>query len=107
MFSVAPMRRDVKMPPNEFHHRYGDGLAVAAARALGGVPEEFVANPRGTPCAEGAIRSARADSVCAGSAKPWVLTATILASSIAYIDESVVNVALPAIEADLVATVAV
>ncbi len=69
--------------------------------------EEFVANPRGTPCAEGAIRSARADSVCAGSAKPWVLTATILASSIAYIDESVVNVALPAIETDLAAPVAV
>jgi EmrB/QacA subfamily drug resistance transporter len=66
-----------------------------------------VANPRGTPCAEGAIRSARADSVCAATAKPWVLTATILASSIAYIDESVVNVALPAIETDLAATVAV
>ena len=66
-----------------------------------------MANPRGTPCAEGAIRSARADSVCAASAKPWVLTATILASSIAYIDESVVNVALPAIETDLAATVAV
>ena len=66
-----------------------------------------MANPRGTPCAEGAIRSARADSVCVASAKPWVLTATILASSIAYIDESVVNVALPAIETDLAATVAV
>jgi hypothetical protein len=29
---------------------------------------------------------------CAASAKPWVLLATILASSIAYIDESIVNV---------------
>jgi EmrB/QacA subfamily drug resistance transporter len=38
---------------------------------------------------------------CAASAKPWVLLATILASSIAYIDESIVNVALPAIETDL------
>lgn len=33
---------------------------------------------------------------CADNAKPWVLVATNLASSIAYIDESVVNVALPA-----------
>ena len=38
---------------------------------------------------------------CAASAKPWVLAVTILASSIAYIDEFVVNVALPAIETDL------
>jgi EmrB/QacA subfamily drug resistance transporter len=66
-----------------------------------------VANPRATPCAEGSIRAARADSVCAANAKPWVLTATILASSIAYIDESVVNVALPAIETDLATTVVV
>jgi len=34
-------------------------------------------------------------------AKPWVLVAAILASSIANIDESIVNVALPAIETDL------
>jgi EmrB/QacA subfamily drug resistance transporter len=34
-------------------------------------------------------------------AKLWVLLATILASSIAYIDESIVNIALPAIETDL------
>jgi EmrB/QacA subfamily drug resistance transporter len=44
---------------------------------------------------------------CAASAKLWVLLATILASSIAYVDESVVNVALPAIETDLSASVAV
>jgi EmrB/QacA subfamily drug resistance transporter len=36
-----------------------------------------------------------------------VLVATILASSIAYIDESVVNVALPAIETDLATTAVV
>jgi len=44
---------------------------------------------------------------CAASAKPWVLLATILASSIAYIDESIVNVALPAIETDLATSVIV
>ncbi len=53
------------------------------------------------PCDEAAIESARAAGPCAASVKPWVLAVTILASSIAYIDESVVNVALPAIETDL------
>ena len=37
----------------------------------------------------------------------WVLAATILASVIAYIDESVVNIALPVIETDLGASVSV
>jgi EmrB/QacA subfamily drug resistance transporter len=66
-----------------------------------------VANAAARPCAKGTILAARTDSVCAASAKPWVLTATILGSSIAYIDESVVNVALPAIETDLATTVVV
>jgi EmrB/QacA subfamily drug resistance transporter len=60
-----------------------------------------------SPCDEAAIRSTRAARDCAASAKPWVLVATILASSIAYIDESVVNVALPAIETELQTSVAV
>jgi EmrB/QacA subfamily drug resistance transporter len=64
-------------------------------------------NPKARPCDEAAIRSTPATGNCAASAKPWVLLVTILASSIAYIDESVVNVALPAIEADLAASVAV
>jgi MFS family permease len=66
-----------------------------------------MANPRAAPCAEGVIQSARADRACAASAKPWVLVATILTSSIAYIDESVVNVALPAIETELATTAVV
>src|SRR5215467_13600704 len=37
----------------------------------------------------------------------WVLAAAILASAIAYIDESVVNVVLPVISKDLAASVAV
>ena len=44
---------------------------------------------------------------CVASAKPWVLAVTILGSAMAYIDESVVNVALPAIEKDLGTSVAV
>jgi EmrB/QacA subfamily drug resistance transporter len=42
---------------------------------------------------------------CSARSKPWVLAATILGSSLAFIDGSVVNVALPAIQADLVASV--
>jgi len=66
-----------------------------------------MANLRAVPCAEGIIQSARVDRACAAGAKPWVLVATILASSIAYIDESVVNVALPAIETELATTAVV
>jgi EmrB/QacA subfamily drug resistance transporter len=39
------------------------------------------------------------------SDKPWVLAATIVGSSMAFIDMSVVNVALPAMQADLAARV--
>jgi EmrB/QacA subfamily drug resistance transporter len=59
------------------------------------------------PCDEAAIESTPAAGDCAPSVKPWVLAVTILASSIAYIDESVVNVALPAIETDLHTSVVV
>ncbi len=44
---------------------------------------------------------------CAPNAKPWVLLAAILASGITYVDGTVVNVALPAIETDLAASVVV
>jgi len=55
-----------------------------------------------TACDEGVIRgSARATAGCAQRNKPWVLAATILGSSMAFIDGSVVSVALPALQADL------
>jgi EmrB/QacA subfamily drug resistance transporter len=57
------------------------------------------------PCDEGLIRGAADTPGCAERLKPWVLAATILGSSMAYIDGSVVNVALPAIQADLTASV--
>ncbi len=54
------------------------------------------------PCDEGVIRAATPHTAgCADRAKPWVLAATILGSSMAFIDGSVVNVALPAIQTDL------
>ena len=43
--------------------------------------------------------------VCAERSRPWVLAATILGSSTAFIDGSVVSVALPAIQSDLAAPV--
>ena len=58
------------------------------------------------PCDEGVIRAAADTPGCAERARPWVLAATILGSSMAFIDGSVVTVALPAIQADLNTSVA-
>src|SRR5262245_59740457 len=58
------------------------------------------------PCDAGVIRSRPATAPCTASAEPWVLAATILGSSMAFIDGTVVNVALPALQRDLNATVA-
>jgi EmrB/QacA subfamily drug resistance transporter len=66
-----------------------------------------VINPKAIPCDEAAIRSVRPDPTCVASKKFWILAATILGSTMAFVDESVVNVALPAIEADLQAPVAI
>jgi len=58
-----------------------------------------------TPCDEAVIRPAGVEAPCAPEARPWILAATILGSSIAFIDGTVVNVALPAIQASFHATV--
>ena len=58
------------------------------------------------PCAEASIRSAAPASPYQKSVQGWVLAATILGSSLAFIDGTVVNVALPALQRDLRATVA-
>src|SRR5437016_5602187 len=57
------------------------------------------------PCDEAAGRSGRAGSPCKTEAAPWILAATILGSSLAFIDSTVVNVALPALQASLHATI--
>jgi EmrB/QacA subfamily drug resistance transporter len=56
------------------------------------------------PCDEGVIRSSEARSLCTRKAGPWVLAATILGSSMAFIDETAVTVALPTIQTTLGAT---
>ena len=57
------------------------------------------------PCDEGAILTGVADCTDAGRGR-WVLAATILGSSLAFIDSTVVNVALPALQSALNATLA-
>jgi len=57
------------------------------------------------PCDEGVIRSAGDGVPYAPEAEIWILTATILGSSMAFIDSTVVNVALPAIQSSFYATV--
>src|ERR1700680_1838493 len=58
------------------------------------------------PCDEGIVRAATDVPGCADQARPWVLATTILGSAMAFIDGSVVNVALPAIQSDLQASIA-
>ena len=56
------------------------------------------------PCDENVIRAGAAQAPCAKSRGRWILAATILASSMAFIDSTVVNVALPALQTNLNAT---
>ena len=70
-----------------------------------------MANILKPPCDSGVIHSAPAPSpVTSSSTKrnsgAWILAATILGSSMAFIDGTVVNVALPVLQRDLQATVA-
>lgn len=56
------------------------------------------------PCDENIMRSRPAAAPCPKSRGRWILAATILASSMAFIDGTVVNVALPALQTSLNAT---
>ncbi|MDB6111844.1 MAG: drug resistance transporter, EmrB/QacA subfamily [Pedosphaera sp.] len=57
------------------------------------------------PCDAGVIEFKAAAAPCAKASGLWVLAATILGSSMVFIDGTVVNVALPALQANLDATV--
>src|SRR5690242_3173733 len=57
------------------------------------------------PCDEGVVLSGQPACPCGPQAQAWILAATILASSMAFIDSTVVNVALPALQSSLQATV--
>jgi EmrB/QacA subfamily drug resistance transporter len=58
------------------------------------------------PCDENVIRAGAAATSCTASSRKWVLVATILGSSMGFIDGTVVNIALPALQTNLNATVA-
>jgi EmrB/QacA subfamily drug resistance transporter len=58
-----------------------------------------------TPCDEAVMASTAAAVPCVKEAGTWVLAATILGSSMAFIDSTAVNVALPALQANFHATV--
>ncbi|HYW74763.1 MAG TPA: MFS transporter [Pyrinomonadaceae bacterium] len=63
-------------------------------------------NLLGSPCDEVAVRSRRpATTDCGHAQRRWTLAATILGSSMVFIDGTVVNVALPALQSNLNATV--
>ena len=57
------------------------------------------------PCDESFVRAKAAAADCSKLRGGWILAATILASSMAFIDGTVVNVALPALQSNLGATV--
>ena len=59
-----------------------------------------------TPCDAGVIHSTPYVAAAKGSSAPWILAATILGSGMVFIDGSAVNVALPALQRDLNATIA-
>jgi MFS family permease len=56
------------------------------------------------PCSEAVVQSAKPGTPCQKAQGRWVLAATILASSMAFIDGTVVNVALPFLQRELQAT---
>jgi len=56
------------------------------------------------PCGDGVIQGAELDEVCTPRQRRWVLAAAVVASGMAFIDGTVVNVALPALQQDLGAT---
>jgi len=61
--------------------------------------------PMRTPCDEAVIRSASSVVPCKADAKAWILVATILGSSMVFIDSTAVTVALPALQSSFHATV--
>src|SRR3712207_9198007 len=52
-------------------------------------------------CDVGVIRSTRTSALCQPSSWPWVIAAASLGSGMAFLDSTVLNVALPAVQTDL------
>jgi len=91
-------------PPAASHHPTG-GTANPANPESRDTHGYCNPQPMKHPCDEAVIRSGDAVTPCAAQARTWILAATILGSSMAFIDGTVVNVALPALQTSLRATV--
>ena len=65
-----------------------------------------VANAAAYPCDEAVVHAAPDHDDCPKGRGRWVLAATILGSSMAFVDGTVVNVALPVLQDDLDANLA-
>jgi EmrB/QacA subfamily drug resistance transporter len=79
------------------------GADSSAPYALGG--EWTMATIATPPCDEAAILAGSCEQPATKNG-PWILAATILGTSMAFIDSTVVNVALPALQSALHATLA-
>src|SRR3712207_5695763 len=53
------------------------------------------------PCDAGVIRRTRTSAPCRPSSRPWVVATASLGSGMAFLDSTVVNVALPTVQTDL------
>ena len=62
-----------------------------------------ISNP---PCENALVLSAPARPECAAATGRWVLAASVVGSSMAFVDGTVVNVALPVLQRELAASVA-
>src|ERR671910_32253 len=52
-------------------------------------------------CEIGVVRSTRPSALCRPDSRPWVIAAASLGSGMAFLDSTVMNVALPAVQAEL------
>src|SRR4028118_1790125 len=53
------------------------------------------------PCDAGVIRCTRGAAPCRPSSRPWVIAAASLGSGMAFLDSTVMNVTLPAVQVNL------
>ena len=61
-------------------------------------------NPKPRPCEAATIASRPANAICPAPDRKWVLAAAVIASTMSIVDESVVNIALPRIQTELLAS---
>jgi EmrB/QacA subfamily drug resistance transporter len=81
-------------PPASLNVSSPFGLPAPLAPGLHRIVFEAISHMK-TPCDESLMNSGTPGTSCASSSAPWILTATILGSSMAFIDSTVVNVAAP------------